>query len=1136
MLAITSIDFFILVLFKSYNLFPIKNGLNRNFYLIGFTLILHGACKNSSTELSSNQNGDPLFTLLKPGQTNINFENTLTEGPNTNILMYEYFYNGAGVAAGDFNNDGLADLYFSSNMSDNKFYLNKGKMQFQDVTDRSGVGGRPGPWKTGVNAVDINADGKLDIYLCYSGALPPQKRANQLFINTGNDAQGIPLFEERAEAYGLASTGFSNQSYFLDYDRDSDLDMLLLNHNPKNLPIQNVEATAQIFNQDSPEKGLRLYKQTNGRFEDVTTQSGINGSELSYGLGLGISDFNDDGWPDFYVSNDYSVPDFLYINNKNGSFTDKLANSIGHTSQFSMGNDIGDVNNDGLQDIYTLDMLPEDNRRQKLLLAPDNYAKFDLNLRSGFYYQYMRNMLHVNNGNGTFSETAQLSGISNTDWSWAALLADYDNDGWKDLFVTNGYFRDYTNLDFLYYMNNYVQEKGRLMRDDVMEIVKEMPSSNVVNYIFQNNKDGTFQNRTASWGINQPSNSNGAVYTDLDNDGDLDLVVNNINQPAFIYQNEGQKLKANNFLQIRLSGIAGNTLGLGARIKIFSAGQIQVVEQNPTRGYLSSVSSTLHFGLGDKQKVDSLSISWNSGKEQKLYNIPSNRVLDLVEKDAVEKVPGTTKNINWFIQTTSAIPYKDTTTLNHDFDRQPLLVCELSHTSPCMIKNDINADGREDVLIGGSGNEATHMYIQDRNGGFIQKNIPAFEADRAFEDADILVFDANGDKHPDIYIASGGYGALKDSDPLLQDRLYLNDGKDNFIRANNLPKIEGSKSCVRAEDINSDGAPDLFVGGRLVPGRYPEIPRSYILINDGNGNFSDQTEKICPQLVKPGMITDAIWTDLDLDKKNEMVLVGEWMPVMVFGKEKGKLLDVSDQFFEKSYPGWWNKIAVEDFNGDKRPDLVIGNMGLNTQFKASEKEPLEMYYKDFDNNGSVDPIFSFYIQHKRYPYLTRDELLMQLPAQRKRFSDFKTYADITLDELFKGNELEEAGHLIADHMSTTCFINNRDGKFKTIELPKEVQYSPIYTVDVMDYNEDGNPDLLLCGNNSYFKIRLGKFDANYGILLSGDGNGNFRYINQSESGFNIWGDVRSSIQINKTVYFGITGAPLVAYKLTGQKE
>ena len=593
-------------------------------------------------EKSTSENS-PLFTLLAPDETGVAFSNEITEGLNTNILMYEYFYNGAGIAAGDFNGDGLVDLYFSSNMSDNKFYLNKGRMKFEDVTDISGAGGRPGPWKSGVNSVDINADGKLDIYLCYSGAMPAQKRVNQLFINMGNDESGIPRFEDRAEMYGLANAGFSNQSYFLDYDQDGDLDMLLLNHNPKNLPIQNIEATKELFNKDNPEKGLRLFKQTAGKFEDVTTSAGINGSELSYGLGLAISDFNEDGWPDFYISNDYSVPDFLYINNKNGSFRNDLQNCLGHTSQFSMGNDVGDINNDGLQDIFTLDMLPEDNRRQKLLMGPDNYAKFDLNVRSGFYYQYMRNMLHVNNGNGTFSETGQFAGISNTDWSWAALMADYDNDGWKDLFVTNGYLRDYTNQDFLFYMNNYVKEKGRLRREDVLEIVKEMPSSNVANYIFQNNKAGSFQNKASDWGLNQPSNSNGAVYADLDNDGDLDLVVNNINQPAFIYQNEAQKINGNNFLQVRLTGEAPNTFGLGAKVKIFAAGKCSYSNKT-LQGVIFPLYRQLFILAWEiLKKWTRLIVTWNGGKVQTMYNIKANTTLQLHEKDATEQFIKTKK-------------------------------------------------------------------------------------------------------------------------------------------------------------------------------------------------------------------------------------------------------------------------------------------------------------------------------------------------------------------------------------------------------------------------------------------------------------------------------------------------------------
>ena len=1096
-----------------------------------------GCNQQSKTPGNIEEKGRHLFTLLSADETKINFQNTLTEGLNTNILMYEYFYNGGGVAAGDFNNDGLTDIYFTSNMGDNKLYLNKGNMQFQDITSISAAGGRAGPWKTGVNVVDINGDGKLDIYLCYSGALPAEKRTNQLFINTGNDNSGIPIFEEKAAAYGLASTAFSNQSYFLDYDKDGDLDMLLLNHNPKNLPLLNEAATAQLFSKDSPDKGLRLYKQTSGKFEDVTTMSGINGSELSYGLGLGISDFNNDGWPDFYVSNDYAVPDCLYINNKNGTFTNQLTKSIGHTSQFSMGNDVADINNDGLADIFTLDMLPEDNHRQKLLLTPDNYDKFNQNLRNGFYYQYMRNMLQLNNGNGTFSEIGQLTGVSNTDWSWSALFADYDNDGWKDLYVTNGYNRDYTNLDFINYMNDYVKEKGRLQREDVMEIIKKMPSSNVVNYIFKNEQGKSFKNNNSDWGINQQSNSNGAIYADLDNDGDLDLVVNNINQPAFIYRNEALKLNGNNFLQVKLSGEADNTQGIGARLTIFNNGQIQTLEQNPARGYLSSVSSNLHFGLGNAKKADSLIITWNSGKVQKLYNIKANQLLNLAEKDAAAKSVMAMPPIKWFTEIEPAIKYESIadTSIN-DFNKQLLLISQFSYHGPCITKYDLNKDGLEDVLIGGAAGEPTRIFMQQKSGSFLLKNISVFEQDKKYADADIAVFDANGDGHPDIYVASGGYNNLTESDTLVQDRLYLNDGKNNFNKSNGLPDIRSSKSCVRIQDINADGFPDIFVAGRVVPGRYPETPKSYILINDGKGNFSDQTQKICPEIFKLGMVTDAVWIDLDMDKKNELVIVGEWMPVTVFRLENGKLVNRTDQYFDKLYSGWWNTITVGDFNSDNRPDLIIGNMGMNTQFKASEKEPLEMYYKDFDNNGSVDPIFCFYIQHKRYPYITRDELVGQLPMLRKRFSSFSSYADITMEELFQQNELKDARHLIADDMSTTCFISNQTGKFKAITLPVEAQYAPVFTILPMDFNGDGNTDLLLCGNNSHTKIRLGKFDANYGILLEGNGKGSFRYIKQSESGLNIWGDVRSCIQIKEKIYIGINNKKLSAYTLTKHKK
>ena len=1101
------------------------------------SIFMLSACKNEtkpeSGEPVTNPSSDKsLFTLLTPQQTNIEFKNTLVEGPNTNILMYEYFYNGGGVAAGDLNSDGLTDLYFSSNMGTNKLYLNSGSFKFTDITLKSGAEGRSGPWKTGVTMVDINGDNKLDLYLSYSGMVQEENRINQLFVNEGNDEQGIPHFSEKAKEYGLANAGYSNQAYFFDYDRDGDLDAIILNHNPKSLPVLNEVSTAEFLKKDDPLMGIQLLRQTKGRFEDVTRKSGISGSALTYGLGVGVTDVNNDGWPDFYVSNDYAVPDYLYINNRNGTFTDKLKQAMGHNSQFSMGNDVADFNNDGWTDILTLDMLPEDNHRQKLLLSPDNYAKFELNLRTGFHYQYMRNMLQLNNGNGSFSEIGQLAGISNTDWSWAALLADYDNDGWKDLFVTNGYLRDYTNLDFIKYMDDYVKSKGRLKREDVLELISHMPASNVVNYIFSNNKDLTFTNQTKEWGMNRPSNSNGAAYADLDNDGDLDLIVNNINQPAFIYQNESNKRKDNHFLQVRLKGDGMNTQGIGANVSISLGGKKQFLEQMCTRGYLSSVSPVLHFGLGTEIKVDSVTIEWLSGKQQILTNVNGDQIITLEEKNAVTltKLSKDAQN-PIFEEIRSPIDLQHSRLTVNDFKRQPLLLSQLSFSGPCMIKGDVNGDGLQDVYVGGGNGTPGTIFIQQTGGRFVRKTVAAFEADKLYEDADAAFFDANGDGSMDLYIASGGYHSLQPNDALLQDRLYVNDGKGNFTRKQEaLPEMRVSKGCVAVDDINKDGHPDLFVGGRVIPGRYPETPTSYLLINDGHGKFTDQISSMAPSLQKFGMICDATWIDLNKDQINDLVVAGEWTPVSVFINDGKTLQNETSKYFNKPYSGWWNKIITGDFNNDHITDLIVGNMGINTQFKASDNEPVEMYFKDFDNNGSVDPILCFYIQGKSFPYVTRDEMLEQIVSLRKRFTTFNSYADVTLSDIFKPEEMNGSGHLVANHLETTFFAGDSTGKFTPLSLPVQAQYSPVSTITSLDYNNDGNNDLLLCGNNSNTKIRLGKFDANYGVLLKGDGKGGFEYIDQMDSGFKLNGDVRSVLEINDVLFFGLTGQSLKAYK------
>ncbi len=1095
-------------------------------------LIIPTACKQQARQNEVSTDTSKLFKLISPENSQVTFSNNLSEGLNTNILMYEYFYNGGGVAVGDVNDDGFIDIYFISNMESNKLYLNNGSssLKFKDITEISGVSGRPGPWKTGASMIDINGDKKLDIYLCYSGTLPEEKRRNELFINQGNDENGVPIFKEMAEEYGLASRAFSNQAYFFDYDLDGDLDVLLLNHNPRNLPILNEQQTKELFAADDPMRGIRLYNQHGGKFTDVTTKAGINGSQLTYGLGIGISDLNNDGWPDFYVSNDYAVPDYLYLNNQNGTFYNNLEASIGHSSHFSMGNDVVDINNDGHMDIITLDMLPEDNRRQKLLLAPDNYDKFEHNLNTGFYYQFMRNMLQLNNGNTTFSEVGQIAGISNTDWSWAALAADYDNDGWKDLFITNGYHRDYTNLDFINYMNSFVENQGRIQREDVLKIIEQMPSTDISNYMYKKSEGIDYTNVTEEWGLKHIANSNGAAYADLDNDGDLDLVVNNINKEAFIYENLSSP--KHGYLQVELIGEGLNTIGVGSKVSLYTGEQSQILEQYTVRGYLSSVTPFLHFGVDDGQKIDSLIVDWPGEKRSVKYDLSINTKVTINQAQAEQKESKSLNTNSWFSELKSPIEYNHTKVTVRDFNRQLLLPGILSAVGPAMGKGDFNGDGLEDIFIGGGHGQAAQLYFQTKNRGFVGSQTNVFGTDQSCVDTDVLIFDANKDGHLDLYVTSGGYHLFKQDDPALQDRLYVNDGTGKFIRGD-LPKMLTSTSTVVNIDLDGDGFEDLFVGGRVMPGNYPESPASYILINDGTGGFEDRTTELAPSLAKVGMVTDALSADLNGDGKAELVIVGDWMPIRVFENTGGSLSDVSDQYFDKQYRGLWNAIEKGDFNGDGVPDLVVGNMGENLQFKVSDQEPGELYFDDFDQNGDIDPIFCYYIQGVSYPDLTRDELRNQIPRYKSKYTTYESFADETISDIFTQEELENAQKLMINELKTTVFLNE-NGKYRKVALPMQAQFAPVYTINVLDYNQDGHQDLLLCGNNSSMKLRLGKADANYGMLFQGNGKGIFSYVNQMNSGLNLTGDIRKVIHVDDLFLFARNQSSVKAYQLKSQ--
>jgi len=937
------------------------------FCFLSFLSMCFYSCKNEK---------ETLFTNLDKNSTGVNFQNTFFDDGPLNVANYLYFYNGGGVAIGDINGDGLQDILFTGNMVKNRLFLNKGNFEFEDITARSSIASKQG-WCTGATMVDINGDGKLDIYICRSADINPGLRRNLLFINNGD-----LTFSEKAEEYGLADSGYSTQAAFFDYDKDGDLDCFIINHSLRKY-TSGVQGNPELRKEHNPAYASKLYRNDNGHFTDVSEQAGITSNVLTFGLGIAVSDLNNDGWPDLFESNDFNEQDYFFINNRNGTFTEQLSKCMDETSLFSMGSDAADYNNDGSVDLLTLDMMAEDNKTQKMHSGAENFDKFQFMFNQGFYYQYSRNMLQKNNGDGTFSEVGQLSGVSNTDWSWAALFADYDNDGNKDLFVTNGYVKDYTDMDFIKYsINRVIRARNKDTFDAVPEYIKKMPTLQIPNYIFQNNGNETFTKKTTEWGLTKPGVSAGAAYVDLDNDGDPDLVINNSNDYAGIYKNNNETLSTNSYLRIHLKGTTANERGIGAKVKLFCKGQQYFQEQSPVRGFQSSVDPVLNFGIGKNQLIDSILVIWPNDNFQKLININPNQTLTVNITDAKEKwVYDTIANATQSLLTQKTLP-----DVQHhendfrDFTEQGLLPNYLSRQGPCIKVADINKDGLEDFFIGGARGKPSQIFIQSNNGVFSRKPEAALLKDSVSEDVAAAFFDADNDGDMDLYVGSGGY-EFTENDVALQDRLYLNDGKGNFTKSENaLPSLPASKGCVKAADIDGDGDMDLFVGGRVVPGKYPVSPRSYILINNGKGVFTDATSTVCPGLEQAGMVTDATWINLNNDKQPDLVVVGEWMPVKVFINQKGKLTDESSAYIHFASMGWWNRIYADDMDGDGDLDLIVGNCGLNTQFHVSEKEPMALYYKDFDNNGSIDPILCYYIGGVSYPAASL--LKMNKPAYR----------------------------------------------------------------------------------------------------------------------------------------------------------
>jgi hypothetical protein len=1048
----------------------------------------------------------PLFRLLSPNETGVSFANTITTSDSLNAQTDPYVYNGAGVAVGDIDNDGLPDIFFAGNMVSSRLYLNKGHMRFEDITKQAGVS--TNRWATGVTMVDINNDGYLDIYVSVSG--PPwskaQDRANLLFINNKDHT-----FTEAAAEYGIADTGFTTQAVFLDYNRDGCIDLFLLNNSPKDF-TRGVAGNPGGMRGTTPGSYNELYRNDcHGKFTNVSREAGIL-RDAGYGLGVVVADLNGDGWPDIYVSNDVMPNDVVYINNRDGTFTNKAAKVLKHSSYAGMGVDIADFNNDGRPDILQVDMMPRELERRKRTSGFLTYGGLRDARNRGFRDDYSENSLQLNNGatkdgDPVFSDIARLAGVSHTDWSWSALFADFDNDGYKDIFISNGYPKAVTDLDYTGAATAALQ-RGDTPR--ARRLLKDLPSYEVSNYVFRNNGDLTFTDETKQWGMDQPSYSYGAAYADLDNDGKLDLVVNNIDRPAFIYQNIAPGDDAHHYLDIKLVGESPRerTAGIGAQLILTAGGQKQYFYCSPYRGYMSTMDDRAHFGLGRARRVDSLEVAWPDGRYQLLTNLSVDRLLIVNQSDAIEKghssAPALAPTGDQRFQPldVKGLKYKQPATTQTDYSVQPLLPYALSSHGPPIAVADVNGDGLDDVFIGGGAGVAGKLFIQRKDGSFVEsKQGQPWEADKAYEDWAAVFLDANGDGLPDLYVASGGY-QLAPTSPLLQDRLYINQGNGKFVRdVRALPTMLTSKGVVRVGDFNGDGKPDLFVGGRLTSRNYPYPTRSYILRNDG-GHFTDVTEEVAPELAHPGgMITDAAWIDFDGDGRLDLVTVGEWMPIQFYRNDGKRLRNVTGSTHLPPTRGWWYSLAVGDFDHDGRPDLIAGNLGLNYTYTTAKDAPFGIYAADLTGNRTSDIILAQEIGGTDYPLGGMAPLGREIYPLAIRFPTYGSFANVSIQQIFSPAQLKQALHYQADTFASLYLHNDGGGTFSGSALPNLAQIAPIKGIIATDVDGDGNLDLIVAGNLYDAEPNTPRADAGNGLWLRGDGKGHFTPVPPTQSGF-----------------------------------